>query len=274
MLFYAVGAHRFGSVSTARQHEFGHCLAHRYHHLRTHRLEKKRVKHAKRLLKRQRRAADMALVPSAAREKPKKVKTEKNENPKKTLPEKPLTAAQAAAAKVAAARAAAMEEDAALARLGAPREELLGFRAQGLDGVFGDAEDAKVSKFLSDSKCSGRERLEELVPKASGREALLEKRAAVRLSNREMANAKEDGMFSAGGWAGNEMGGGGEDFKAALQASNRAKDARDQRRGVDANSAALRVHLHQSGEAQKMASFHDLVHGLWEGKSIQIPKRE
>lgn len=228
-------------------------------------------------MKRQRRAADVALVPSAAAAKPKKSKTEKKKDEKKPpeRPPAPLTAAQEAAARVAAARAAALAEDDALAHLGSSREDILGFRngRNGADGVSGGGNDTK-----GDSKRFRREtaeRLEDAVPKASGREALLEKRAAVRFSNREMAVAKEDGMFSAAGWGGgNEMGGGGGDeFKAALASGRRAKDARDRRRGVDPSAVALRARAHRQGELQTMSGFHDLVGGLGEGERIQIPKR-
>jgi hypothetical protein len=117
------------------------------------------------------------------------------------------------------------------------------------------------------------DRLEELFPKATGREALLEKRAAVRGSNREMARAKEDGMF--GSWGGGELGGGGDDeFRAALAASKRAKEAREKRRGVDPAAAAARVQAHRRAELEKMGAFHELVEGLGEGERIQIPRRE
>ena len=162
-----------------------------------------------------------------------------------------------------------------MAHLGSSREDILGFRngRNGADGVSGGGNDTK-----GDSKRFRREtaeRLEDAVPKASGREALLEKRAAVRFSNREMAVAKEDGMFSAAGWGGgNEMGGGGGDeFKAALASGRRAKDARDRRRGVDPSAVALRARAHRQGELQTMSGFHDLVGGLGEGERIQIPKR-
>ena len=117
------------------------------------------------------------------------------------------------------------------------------------------------------------ERLEALAPAAAtGREALLEKRAAARASNREMANAKEEGMFASGG---GELGGGGaSEFKEALAANRRAREARDRRRGVDGASAALRLRAHRAAEAQRMGAFQDMVGGLGEGERIEIPRRE
>ena len=54
---------------------------------------------------------------------------------------------------------------------------------------------------------------------------MLQKRAAVRQSNREMAAAKEDAVFdgSFGGFGAAAAMGGGDDFAAALAASRAAK---------------------------------------------------
>ena len=248
--------------------------------------ERERLKEARRLLKKRTRAADEALVPSAAAEKIRK--PNRAEAPAPAVPgaagEIPLTAAQEAAARVAAARAAALQEDAALARLGAPREDVLGFRNQGLAGLAGlddaDADaDAAASRGASAAdvrraRLLRAERLEALAPApATGREALLEKRAAARASNREMANAKEEGMFLSPG--GGELGGGGaSEFRAALAARRRARLARDARRGVDGATAALRLRAHGRAEAEKMGAFKDMVGGLGEGERIEIPRRE
>ena len=247
--------------------------------------ERERLKEARRLLKKRTRAADEALVPSAAAEKIRK--PNRAEAPAPAVPGAaggtPLTAAQEAAARVAAARAAALQEDAALARLGAPREDVLGFRNQGLAGLAGlddAAADADAAASRGASAADVRrarllraERLEALAPAAAtGREALLEKRAAARASNREMANAKEEGMFASGG---GELGGGGaSEFKEALAANRRAREARDRRRGVDGASAALRLRAHRAAEAQRMGAFQDMVGGLGEGERIEIPRRE
>ena len=105
--------------------------------------ERERLKRARRLLKRRTRAADEALVPSAAAEKKRKpnlataTKHSATLGPHGAAGEIPLTAAQEAAARVAAARAAALQEDAALAQMGAPREDVLGFRNAGLAGLAG-----------------------------------------------------------------------------------------------------------------------------------------
>ena len=227
-------------------------------------------------------------MPSAAAEKKRKPNRATATSPSTLGPrgaagEIPLTAAQEAAARVAAARAAALQEDAALARLGAPREDVLGFRNQGLAGLAGlddAAADADAAASRGASAADVRrarllraERLEALAPAAAtGREALLEKRAAARASNREMANAKEEGMFASGG---GELGGGGaSEFKEALAANRRAREARDRRRGVDGASAALRLRAHRAAEAQRMGAFQDMVGGLGEGERIEIPRRE
>lgn len=233
-------------------------------------------------------------MPSAAAEKKRKPNRATATSPSTLGPrgaagEIFLTAAQEAAARVAAARAAALQEDAALARLGAPREDVLGFRNAGLAGLAGldadlpadlpahlpaapgagaSAADARRARLLR------AERLEALAPApATGREALLEKRAAARASNREMANAKEEGMFLSGG--GGELGGGGaSEFRAALAARRRARSARDARRGVDGATAALRLRAHGRAEAERMGAFKNMVGGLGEGERIEIPRRE
>ena len=249
--------------------------------------ERERLKEARRLLKRRTRAADEALVPSAAAEKKRKPNREAARTGAPgglALPgaagKPPLTAAQEAAARVAAARAAALQEDAALERLGAPREDVLGFRNAHLAGLAGlDADAAAPS--VGASSCdalrirrSRAERLEDLLPApATGREALLEKRAAARASNREMANAKEEGMFASS--FGGELGGGGADeFRAALAANRMQREARNRRRGVDGASAALRLREHRRAEAEKMGAFQEMVGGLGEGERIEIPRRE
>lgn len=249
--------------------------------------ERERLKEARRLLKRRTRAADEALVPSAAAEKKRKPNREAARTGAPgglALPgaagETPLTAAQKAAARVAAARAAALQEDAALERLGAPREDVLGFRNANLAGLAGLDADAAAPSVGASSldarriRQSRAERLEALLPApATGREALFEKRAAARASNREMANAKEEGMFASS--FGGELGGGGADeFRAALAANRMKREARNRRRGEDGASAALRLREHRRAEAEKMGAFQEMVGGLGEGERIEIPRRE
>lgn len=249
--------------------------------------ERERLKEARRLLKRRTRAADEALVPSAAAEKKRKPNREAARTGAPgglALPgaagEAPLTAAQKAAARVAAARAAALQEDAALERLGAPREDVLGFRNANLAGLAGLDADAAAPSVGASSldarriRQSRAERLEALLPApATGREALFEKRAAARASNREMANAKEEGMFASS--FGGELGGGGADeFRAALAANRMRREARNRRRGEDGASAALRLREHRRAEAEKMGAFQEMVGGLGEGERIEIPRRE
>lgn len=226
-------------------------------------------------------------MPSAAAEKKRKPNRATATSPSTLGPrgaagEIPLTAAHEAAARVAAARAAALQEDAALARLGAPREDVLGFRNASIAGLAGLDADAAAPGRVGASSFDARrfrqkeaaERLEALLPApATGREALFEKRAAARASNREMANAKEEGMFLSGG--GGELGGGGaSEFRAALAAHRRARSARDARRGVDGATAALRLRAHGRAEAERMGAFKNMVGGLGEGERIEIPRRE
>ena len=250
--------------------------------------ERERLKEARRLLKRRTRAADEALVPSAAAEKKRKPNREAARTgapgglalPALIAGETPLTAAQEAAARVAAARAAALQEDAALERLGAPMEDVLGFRNANLAGLAGLDADAAAPSVGASSldarriRQSRAERLEALLPApATGREALFEKRAAARASNREMANAKEEGMFASS--FGGELGGGGADeFRAALAANRMKREARNRRRGEDGASAALRLREHRRAEAEKMGAFQEMVAGLGEGERIEIPRRE
>lgn len=144
--------------------------------------------------------------------------------------------AAVAVQRVTAARAAALEEDAFIARMGAPRESLLSFREQRL-GSFAGAEDGGVDGGGTRGIMPGghtsrddrkrwtkedRERLDEIAPKATGRDASLEKRAAARQSNRDAAAAKDDDML--GGILGDELGG-GDDFRTALARQRRVSEA-------------------------------------------------
>jgi len=169
----------------------------------------------------------------------------------------------AAARRVEAARSAALEEDALLERAGAPPANLLSFRSQGLDGGFDpDASNLGGRAHLSAAaRRAASERLDELVPKATGREAMLERRAAVRQSNREMATAKEDAVFdgSFGGFGAAAAMGGGDDFAVALAASRAAKARRDARRGVDREALERRAEAHRAREEARVREFRALL---------------
>lgn len=116
-----------------------------------------------------------------------------------------------------------------------------------------------------------KERLEDIAPKATGRDAIFEKRASAREANREAAAAKEDAVL--GGMIGDELGG-GDDFTAALAARRRMQEIRQRRRGIpDANQVAERVKIYRAQEAEKMAEFHDLVSRRG-GEKIQMPPRD
>ena len=128
-----------------------------------------------------------------------------------------LTAAQLAAKRVAEARASALEEDAMYARVGAPREGLLDFRTRGVDAVAlaGDGENGGLVKEkgltpaeAKKARRDAKERAEELAPRATGRDALREKRMAVRESHRSFAARKDEEMLG-GMVRGDEFGGGG-----------------------------------------------------------------
>ena len=193
-----------------------------------------------------------------------------------------LTAAQLAAKRVAEARASALEEDAMYARVGAPREGLLDFRTRGVDSVAlaGDGEKGGLSnkeKALTPAEAKkarrdAKERAEELAPRATGRDALREKRMAVRESHRSFAARKDEEMLG-GMVRGDEFGGGGGDeFQAALAARQRAQARRDKRRGVDPAAVAARVGAYRSREEEKMSQFHELVGGFG-GERMNIPER-
>ena len=195
------------------------------------------------------------------------------------------SAAALAAKRVAEARASALEEDALHARMGgAPREGLLDFRTRGVDsialgadGAGGVAKGENVGKKMTPAEAKrarrdAKERLEELAPRATGRDALREKRAAVRESNRSFA-ARKDEDFLGGMTRGDEFGGGGRDeFKAVLAARRRAQERRDARRGVDPAAVAARVGAYRAREAERMSQFQELVGGFG-GERIHIPER-
>lgn len=199
--------------------------------------------------------------------------------------EGPLSAAALAAKRVAEARASALEEDALYARMGgAPREGLLDFRTRGVDsvalgsdGAGGAAKGENVGKKMTPAEAKrarrdAKERLEELAPRATGRDALREKRAAVRESNRSFA-ARKDEDFLGGMTRGDEFGGGGRDeYAQALAARRRARERRDARRGVDPAAMAARVGAYQAREAERMSQFQELVGGFG-GERIHIPER-
>lgn len=193
-----------------------------------------------------------------------------------------LSAAQIAAKRVAEARASALEEDALYARMGgAPREGLLDFRTRGVDsvalGADGEMKGESVGKKMTPAEAKrarrdAKERLEELAPRATGRDALREKRAAVRESNRSFA-ARKDEDFLGGMTRGDEFGGGGRDeFAQAVAARRRAQERRDARRGVDPVAVAARVGAYQAREAERMSQFQELVGGFG-GERIHIPER-
>ena len=192
-----------------------------------------------------------------------------------------LTAAQLAAKRVAEARASALEEDAMYARVGAPREGLLDFRTRGVDSVAlaGDGEKGGLVKEkgltpaeAKKARRDAKERAEELAPRATGRDALREKRMAVRESHRSFAARKDEEMLG-GMVRGDEFGGGGGDeFQAALAARQRAQARRDKRRGVDPAAVAARVGAYRSREEEKMSQFHELVGGFG-GERMNIPER-
>jgi uncharacterized protein YcfJ len=127
---------------------------------------------------------------------------------------------------------------------------------------------AEAKKARRDAK----ERAEELAPRATGRDALREKRMAVRESHRSFAARKDEEMLG-GMVRGDEFGGGGGDeFQAALAARQRAQARRDKRRGVDPAAVAARVGAYRSREEEKMSQFHELVGGFG-GERMNIPER-
>ena len=203
-----------------------------------------------------------------------------------TVPQQPLSAAQLAMQRVAAMRAAALEEDALLARMGAPSGDYFAFRDTGvaqLDDPDADAEAGEASRveLRGNRKAFNRdqkERLDELVPKATGREALMEKRAGARQSNRDYQAAKDDHMLgSVPGGDGDIMGGGGGDSFGAALARQKARDSKRYTQrfaGRDARLAEVRER-HVQAENDKMAQFRDLVGSIGPGAGrMEIPRRE
>jgi len=114
--------------------------------------------------------------------------------------------------------------------------------------------------------------LDEMLPKATGREAMVEK----KMARREDAKAREGSpeMTTVGFGGGDVMGGGGNDDFQATKA--RMAASQNRRMNVRAGQQAERMQKlteYQAAEEAKMAQFRAMV-GLQAGSKVEIKKRE
>jgi len=112
-----------------------------------------------------------------------------------------------------------------------------------------------------------REKLEEMFPRATGRDALREKRAAARVEGRARAASPDLVAAVPGGGAGGLMGG-GDSFSEAV-AKQRQRQGRRQEARREQVSAKLKAH--QAAEDAKMAQFRAILAQQQGGGGI--PKR-
>ncbi|KAK9830029.1 hypothetical protein WJX72_009298 [[Myrmecia] bisecta] len=110
-----------------------------------------------------------------------------------------------------------------------------------------------------------KEELDELLPKATGREALLEKKAA----RREAAKAREDSPDLVKLPGGGDVMGGDDSFAAAKARQERQTDWRSKQQAVRQEGLNHRVAAAQAADDEKMAQFRALL----SAGPIQIPKR-
>lgn len=117
-------------------------------------------------------------------------------------------------------------------------------------------------KWRSDQK----ELLDELLPKASGREAQVEK----RMARREAARAREDSPEMMRVTGGGDVMGGDDSFAAAKAREATYNARRNQRDAARREQLTQKLSAAQAGEDAKMAQFRALLaHG-----PISIPKRQ
>lgn len=117
-------------------------------------------------------------------------------------------------------------------------------------------------------RAAERERLEELVPRATGKEA----RVAERVARRALAKEREaspDVVTLAGG---GDLMGGNDSFAAALARQRAIDAAKAQRHAKQDADRSQRVAELAAAEADKMAAFRALLAGA--SGPMTIPKRE
>ncbi|KAI8466459.1 MAG: hypothetical protein J3K34DRAFT_524543 [Monoraphidium minutum] len=111
-----------------------------------------------------------------------------------------------------------------------------------------------------------KERLDEMLPKATGREALVEK----RIARREAARAREDSPEITRVTGGGDVMGGDDSFAAAKAREAAFTARRTQRDAAKREVLSAKLSAAQAEEAAKMAQFRALLaHG-----PISIPKRQ
>ena len=115
-------------------------------------------------------------------------------------------------------------------------------------------------------RAQDREALDELLPKATGREALVEK----RIARREAARAREDSPELTRVTGGGDVMGGGDSFAAAKAREAAAAARRNQRQAVAREQLQAKLAAAQAEEAAKMAQFRALL----SNGPITIAKRQ
>lgn len=108
--------------------------------------------------------------------------------------------------------------------------------------------------------------LDELLPKATGREAVLEKKAARREEAREREFSPEMNRLIGGG----DVMGGDDSFEAARQREQRRQQFRQSRQSAKAEEAHMRAASARANEDARMAAFRQLA----QKGPISIPKRQ
>lgn len=109
--------------------------------------------------------------------------------------------------------------------------------------------------------------LEEQLPKATGREAQLEKKAARREAAKEREQSPDISKLPGGG----DIMGGDDSFAAAKARESRKEDWRSKQQAVKQDLLAQKLAAANAEEQAKMAMFHSMISS---GKAVTIPKRQ
>jgi hypothetical protein len=112
-----------------------------------------------------------------------------------------------------------------------------------------------------------RERLEELVPRATGKEARTAERVARRQLEKERETSPDVATLAGGG----DVMGGSDSFAAAVARQRAIEAAKKQRLAPREAEKAERFSAYAAAEADKMAAFRALLPGG--GGPLAIPKR-
>ncbi|DBB00478.1 hypothetical protein WJX82_000952 [Trebouxia sp. C0006] len=109
--------------------------------------------------------------------------------------------------------------------------------------------------------------LEEQLPKATGREAQLEKKAARREAAKEREQSPDISKLPGGG----DIMGGDDSFAAAKARESRKDDWRSKQQAVKQDLLAQKLAAANAEEQAKMAMFHSMISS---GKAVTISKRQ